>query len=44
MKRKIAGVFATEQDATNAIEDLKKHGYSVDDISVVGRNKEYSRE
>ncbi|MUG43926.1 general stress protein [Paenibacillus woosongensis] len=40
MMHKIVGVFASEQDATNAIEDLKRYGFSTDDISVVGRNKD----
>ncbi|WP_083485078.1 general stress protein [Paenibacillus ihumii] len=42
MMKKIVGVFASEQDATKAIEDLKRHGYPVDDISVVGRNRDHS--
>ncbi|WP_110933628.1 general stress protein [Paenibacillus bouchesdurhonensis] len=41
MMKKIVGVFASEQDATNAIEELKRQGYSIDNISVVGRNKEH---
>ncbi|GAA0133521.1 hypothetical protein YSY43_03610 [Paenibacillus sp. YSY-4.3] len=41
MMHKIVGVFASEQDATNAIEDLKRYGFSSDDISVVGRNKDH---
>ncbi|MFD3257706.1 general stress protein [Paenibacillus lentus] len=41
MMKKIVGVFASEQDATNAIEDLKRYGFSIDDISVVGRDKEH---
>lgn len=41
MMHKIVGVFASEQDATNAIEDLKRYGFSTDDISVVGRNKDH---
>ncbi|MNJ52209.1 Heat induced stress protein YflT [compost metagenome] len=36
--KKIVGVFASEQDASNAIEDLKRYGYSMNDISIVGRN------
>lgn len=39
MTQKIVGVFASEQDATNAIQDLKSIGYSADDISVIGKNK-----
>ncbi|GGA32044.1 YsnF/AvaK domain-containing protein [Paenibacillus physcomitrellae] len=39
MTQKIVGVFATEQDATNAIQDLKRIGYRAEDISVIGKNK-----
>jgi uncharacterized membrane protein len=38
-EKKIVGVFQTEQEAIKAIEDLKRHGYSSDDISVVAKNK-----
>jgi hypothetical protein len=37
--KKIVGVFQTEHQAIRAIEDLKRHGYSSDDISVVAKNK-----
>ncbi|KOR76025.1 YsnF/AvaK domain-containing protein [Paenibacillus solani] len=39
MTEKIVGVFASEHDASNAIQDLKDLGYRADDISVVGKNK-----
>lgn len=39
-EKKIVGVFETEQNAINAIEGLKRQGYSSDEISVIGRNKE----
>ncbi|MGG3280569.1 YsnF/AvaK domain-containing protein [Paenibacillus solani] len=39
MTEKLVGVFASEQDASNAIQDLKDLGYRADDISVVGKNK-----
>ncbi len=39
-KKKIVGVFASEQEAIRAIEELKSLGYTSDEISVVGRNKE----
>lgn len=38
--KKIVGVFETEQGAYNAIEGLKREGYSADEISVVGRNRD----
>ena len=37
MTEKIVGVFASEHDASNAIQDLKDLGYRADDISVVDR-------
>lgn len=40
MTNKIVGVFASEQDATNAIQDLKGMGYGADEISVIGKNKD----
>lgn len=39
MTEKIVGVFASEHDASNAIQDLKDLGYRADDISVLGKNK-----
>ncbi|MGN7356922.1 YsnF/AvaK domain-containing protein [Paenibacillus sp. SAF-054] len=39
MTQKIVGVFASEQDATDAIQNLKDIGYRADDISVIGKNK-----
>ncbi|MBB6672106.1 general stress protein [Cohnella nanjingensis] len=38
--KKIVGVFTTEQEAIRAIEGLKRQGYTSDDISVVGKNKD----
>ncbi len=38
--KKIVGVFNTEQEAINAIEGLKRQGYTSDEISVVGRNRD----
>ncbi len=37
--RKIVGVFTTEQEASQAIRDLKDAGFASDDISIVGNNK-----
>ncbi|MDO3410449.1 YsnF/AvaK domain-containing protein [Saccharibacillus sp. CPCC 101409] len=39
MNRKVVGVFNSENEASNAIEQLKSSGYRADDISVVTRNK-----
>ncbi|QGQ97352.1 low temperature-induced protein [Paenibacillus psychroresistens] len=39
-QKKIVGVFQTEAETTLAIEDLKSHGYSSDEISVIAKNKE----
>ncbi|MDF2669652.1 MAG: low temperature-induced protein [Paenibacillus sp.] len=38
--KKIVGVFHTEQEAVQAIEGLKRQGYTSDEISVVGRNRD----
>ncbi|WP_322922343.1 general stress protein [Paenibacillus campi] len=37
--RKIVGVFTTEEQASQAIRDLKDAGFASDDISIVGNNK-----
>ncbi|MDQ0194048.1 YsnF/AvaK domain-containing protein [Paenibacillus wynnii] len=39
MNKKIVGVFHTEHEASQAIEELKQHGFQADDISVIARNK-----
>ncbi|MCL6601590.1 MAG: YsnF/AvaK domain-containing protein [Paenibacillus sp.] len=39
MNKKIVGVFQTEHEASEAIQELKQHGFQADDISVVARNK-----
>ncbi|MBT2290974.1 general stress protein [Paenibacillus albidus] len=39
MNKKIVGVFYTEHEASSAIEDLKRHGFQTEDISVIARNK-----
>ncbi|WP_445668074.1 general stress protein [Paenibacillus sp. FSL H3-0333] len=39
MNKKIVGVFHTEHEASQAIEDLKAHGFLTEDISVIARNK-----
>lgn len=38
--KRIVGVYDTEQEAINAVEDLKKQGYDSDDISVIGKNQD----
>ncbi len=40
MAQKIVGVFASDQDASNAIRDLQRLGYDSNDISVIGKNKD----
>jgi hypothetical protein len=39
-QKKIVGVFQSEQEATRAIEDLKRQGYTSDEISVIAINKD----
>lgn len=39
MNKKIVGVFHTEYEASQAIEELKSHGFLTEDISVIARNK-----
>lgn len=39
-EKKIVGVFENEQEAVNAIQSLKSHGYTASEISVVANNKE----
>jgi uncharacterized membrane protein len=40
MNKRIIGVFTSEHEASGAIEELKRHGFRTDDISVIARNKE----
>ncbi|GGO08094.1 YsnF/AvaK domain-containing protein [Saccharibacillus kuerlensis] len=40
MTDKVVGVFLTDREASEAIEDLKQHGYSQDDISIIAKNHE----
>lgn len=39
-KKKIVGIYDTEQKAILAVEDLKNQGYNTEDISVISRNRE----
>lgn len=43
MDKKIVGVFNTEQEASNAIEQLKSQGFSTDEISVITKDREELR-
>lgn len=38
-EKKIVGVFHTEQDAINAVDSLKRHGYNAEDISIIARDR-----
>ena len=38
-EKHLVGVYDTENEAIQAVEDLKRQGYSTDDISVVGKNE-----
>ncbi|WP_309144719.1 general stress protein [Bacillus sp. EB600] len=40
MKSNLVGVYDTENEAIQAVEDLKRQGYATKDISVIGKNKE----
>ncbi|MFF2019264.1 general stress protein [Paenibacillus sp. NPDC058177] len=40
MDKRIVGVFTAEHEASAAIEELKRHGFRTDDISVIARNPE----
>lgn len=43
MDKKIVGVFNTEREASNAIEELKSQGFSTDEISVITKDREELR-
>lgn len=40
MNKRIVGVFTAEHEASRAIEDLKRHGFRTEDISIITRNKD----
>lgn len=40
MAQKVVGVFLTEREAAEVVEDLKKHGFDTDRLSVITRNRE----
>ena len=39
-EKHLVGVYDNEQDAIQAVEDLKRQGYSTDDISVISKNED----
>ena len=39
-ERRVVGYYDNEQQAIDAIEDLKRQGYSTDDISVISKNND----
>jgi hypothetical protein len=39
-EKHLVGVYATENEAIEAVEDLKRQGYAAKDISVIGKNKD----
>lgn len=43
MSKKIVGVFHSEQEASSAIQSLKRTGYNADDISIITRDKKDMR-
>lgn len=40
---KVVGSYRTENQAIEAIEDLKRQGYRAEDISVLGKNEDETR-
>ncbi|ULT54462.1 general stress protein [Neobacillus drentensis] len=39
-EKHLVGVYDTENEAIQAVEDLKRQGYAPEDISVIGKNKD----
>jgi len=39
-EKNLVGVYDTENEAIQAVEDLKRQGYAPEDISVIGKNKD----
>ncbi|WP_040227686.1 general stress protein, partial [Bhargavaea cecembensis] len=39
-ERRVVGYYDTEQQAIDAIEDLKRQGYRSEDISVISQNND----
>ncbi len=44
MMQKMVGVFLTEREAAEAVEELKRYGYTTDNISIVTRDREHAEE
>lgn len=44
MMQKMVGIFLTEREAAEAVEELKRYGYTTDDISIVTRDREHAEE
>ncbi|OWR29918.1 hypothetical protein CDO73_12620 [Saccharibacillus sp. O23] len=40
MAQRVVGVFLTEREAAEVVEDLKKHGFDTENLSVITRNRE----
>lgn len=40
MTQRVVGVFLTEREAAEVVEDLKKHGFDTGRLSVITRNRE----
>ncbi|WP_160718743.1 general stress protein [Bacillus sp. USDA818B3_A] len=39
-EKHLVGVYDTENEVIQAVEDLKRQGYAAEDISVIGKNKD----
>ncbi|MFJ5714569.1 general stress protein [Neobacillus sp. NPDC093127] len=39
-EKHLVGVYDTENEAIQAVQDLKRQGYAAEDISVIGKNNE----
>jgi len=39
-EKHLVGVYETEHEVIQAVEDLKRQGYASEDISVIGKNKD----
>ncbi|MFZ7942825.1 general stress protein [Neobacillus sp. 19] len=43
-EKHLVGVYDTESEVIQAVENLKRQGYAAEDISVIGKNKEQVHE
>lgn len=39
-EKHLVGIYDTENEAIQSVEDLKRQGYSTEDISVIGKNED----